>query len=73
MKVYKTWDSFLWADVSHIAEILWQSQDFELYAICDDQSEYLINTQNELEEAKNNNCIIAIELCFLGDIINLNN
>jgi hypothetical protein len=39
MQVLQTKDGFLWADVTSIAESLWLRQDFELYAIYDDQSE----------------------------------
>jgi len=72
MKVLQAYDGFLWADVTPMAESLWQSQDFELYAIYNDNSEHLINTQNEFEEAIRENCIIAIELCPIQEITNLN-
>lgn len=71
MKVYQANDGFLWADVTPIARSLWQSQDFELYAIHNDQSEHLIYTESEFEEAIKESCIIAIELCPIEEIINL--
>ena len=72
MKVLKANDGFLWADVTHIAESLWRSQEFELYAIYDDQSEHLIYKESEFEEAMRDKCIIAIELCPIQEIKTLN-
>lgn len=71
MKVLKTYDEFLWMDVTEIASSLWQSQDFELYAIYDDQTEHLINTELEFEGALRDKCIIAVELCHLNEITNI--
>jgi len=68
MQVLQANDGFLWADVTHIAESLWRSQEFELYAIYDDQSEHLINTEIDFEDAISEKCIIAIELCFINEI-----
>ena len=50
MQVLQANDGFLWADVTHIAESLWRSQEFELYAIYDDQSEHLLYRESEFEE-----------------------
>jgi len=72
MKVLQANDGFLWADVTPIAESLWQSQDFELYAIYNDESEHLINTENDFKDAINEKCIIAIELCFINEIKPIN-
>jgi len=72
MKVYQAYDGFLWADVTEMAENLWRSQDFELYAIYEDQSEHLIYKESEFEEAMRNKCIIAIELCPIEEIEPLN-
>jgi hypothetical protein len=71
MKVLQANDGFLWADVTSIAESLWRSQDFELYAIYDDQSEHLLYKESEFEDAMRDKCIIAIELCFLNEITNI--
>jgi hypothetical protein len=71
MRVLKGYDGFLWADVTSIAESLWRSQEFELYAIYDDQSEHLLYKESEFEEAMKDKCIIAIELCFLNEITNI--
>jgi hypothetical protein len=68
MKVLKTYDDFLWLDVTEIARSLWLAQDFELYAIYDDQSEHLINTESEFEGAVNDKCIIAIGLDYINQI-----
>ena len=62
MKVLKTYDDFLWLDVTEIARSLWLAQDFELYAIYDDQSEHLINTESEFEGALPLDWIILIKL-----------
>ena len=48
MLVYKTYDNFLWADVTPIAESLWYQGDFDLYAIYDDESEHLIESEREM-------------------------
>jgi hypothetical protein len=72
MKVLQAKDGFLWADITPMAESLWQSQDFELYAIYDDQSEHLIQTQIEFDEAIRMKDIIAIELCPIQEIKQLN-
>jgi hypothetical protein len=71
MKVLKANDGFLWADVTSIAESLWLRQDFELYAIYNDQSEHLIETQNDFDESIRLKDIIGIELCHLNEITNI--
>ena len=45
---------------------------FELYAIYDDESEHLINTENDFKDAINEKCINAIELCFINEIKPIN-
>ena len=60
MKVLQANDGFLWADVTNIAESLWQSQDFELYAIYDDDSESLIESLSDLDKAIEQNNEIGI-------------
>ena len=72
MKVYQAKDGFLWADVTEMAESLWLRQDFELYAIYDDQSEHLIQTQNDFDESIRLKDIIVIELCPIQEIKQLN-
>jgi hypothetical protein len=71
MKVLKTWDNFLWADVTHYAETLWQNDVFDLYAIYDDGSEHLIESEQELDLIVKEKTTIAIELCNINEIINL--
>jgi hypothetical protein len=71
MKVLQANDGFLWADVTSMADMLWQSQDFELYAIYDDASEHLIENEWQYQSAINENIIIAIELCHLNEITNI--
>ena len=72
MQVYQAKDGFLWADVTSMAESLWLRQDFELYAIYDDQSEHLIETQNDFDESIRLKDIIVIELCPIQEIKQLN-
>lgn len=72
MQVYQAKDGFLWADVTSMAESLWLRQDFELYAIYDDQSEHLIQTQNDFDESIRLKDIIVIELCPIQEIKKLN-
>lgn len=72
MKVYQAKDGFLWADITPIAESLWLRKDFDLYAIYNDQSEHLIETQIEFDEAIEMKDIIAIELCPIQEIKQLN-
>ena len=72
MKVYKTWDNFLWSDVTTIAESLWQNADMELYAIYDDGSEHLIESESELVSVLKDNTLICIELCNTNEIVNIN-
>jgi len=72
MKVLQANDGFLWADVTSIAESLWLRQDFELYAIYDNQSEHLIETQNDFDESIRLKDIIVIELCPIQEIKQLN-
>jgi hypothetical protein len=72
MKVFQAMDGFLWADVTPMADMLWATKDFELYAIYEDKSEHLIENEWQYLEAINDNLIIAIELCFLHEITPLN-
>jgi len=48
MKVLKANDGFLWADVTQIAESLWYTGDWDLYAIYDDGSEHLLENEDDL-------------------------
>jgi len=73
MKVYQTWDNFLWADVTHIAESLWYQGDFDLYAVYDDETEFLIESEREFENVIKDKTRVCIELCPLEEIIKLNN
>ena len=72
MQVLQANDGFLWADVTHIAESLWRSQEFEMYAIYEDQSEHFLFRESEFEGAMRDKCIIAIELCPIEEIKTLN-
>lgn len=72
MRVLKANDGFLWADITPIAESLWYTGDWDLYAIYDDGSEHLIESEQEIDALVKEKTTIAIELCHLNEIINLN-
>ena len=71
MKVLKANDGFLWADVTPIAESLWYTGDWDLYAIYNDGSEHLIESEQELERLVKEKTTIAIELCPIEEITNI--
>lgn len=71
MKVLKANDGFLWADVTSIAESLWYTGDWDLYAIYNDGSEHLIESEQELESLVKEKTTIAIELCPIEEITNI--
>jgi len=71
MKVFKANDGFLWADVTNIAESLWYNGNLDLFAIYDDGSEHLIESEQELDLLVKEKTIIAIELCLIEEIINI--
>jgi len=73
MKVLKGYDGFLWADVTPIAESLWYNGNLDLFAIYDDGSEHLIESERELNLLLKEKTTIAIELCLINDIINIQN
>ena len=61
----------MWADVTPIAESLWYNGNLELFAIYDDGSEHLIESERELNLLLKEKTTIAIELCLTNDIINI--
>jgi hypothetical protein len=71
MKVLKANDGFLWADVTPVAESLWYTGDWDLYAIYNDGSEHLIESEQELERLVKEKTTIAIELCPIEEITNI--
>ena len=73
MKVLKANDGFLWADVTPVAESLWYNGNLDLFAIYDDGSEHLIESEQELDLLVKEKTTIAIELCLINDIINIQN
>jgi hypothetical protein len=72
MQVLQANDGFLWADVTNVAESLWYTGDWDLYAIYDDGSEHLIESEQELESLVKEKTTIAIELCPIEEIKPLN-
>ena len=73
MKVLKANDGFLWADVTQIAEGLWYTGDWDLYAIYDDGSEHLLENEDDLIFYIKQKNIIVIELCPIEEITNIKN
>jgi len=71
MKVLKANDCFLWADVTQIAESLWYTGDWDLYAIYDDGSEHLLENEDDLIFYMEQKNIIVIELCPIKEITNI--
>ena len=61
----------MWADVTPIAESLWYSGNLDLYAIYDDGSEHLIESEQEIDALVKEKTTIAIELCHLNEITNI--
>ena len=72
MQVLQANDGFLWADVTNVAESLWYTGDWDLFAIYDDGSEHLIESEQELESLVKEKTTIAIELCPIEEIKQLN-
>jgi len=72
MQVLQANDGFLWGDVTHIAESLWYKGEWDLYAIYDDNSEHLIENEDDLFFYMEQKNIIAIELCPIEEIKLLN-
>ena len=72
MQVLQANDGFLWGDVTPIAESLWYNGNLDLYAIYDDGSEHLIESEREFESIVKEKTTIAIELCLIEEITPLN-
>jgi hypothetical protein len=72
MLVFQANDGFLWADVTPIAESLWYQGDFDLYAIYDDESEHLIESEREFVSVIKEKTRVCIELCPIEEIKQLN-
>ena len=72
MQVLQANDGFLWGDVTNIAESLWYKGEWDLYAIYDDGSEHLIESEREFESLLKEKTTIAIELCPIEEIKPLN-
>ena len=72
MQVLQANNGFLWADITPLAESLWYSGNWDLYAIYDDGSEHLIEDEQDLIFYMQQKNIIAIELCFIEEIKQLN-
>ncbi|MHA1288773.1 MAG: hypothetical protein ACTSPB_15370 [Candidatus Thorarchaeota archaeon] len=64
-RLYTAKDNFSWWIVTDIAEKIWKSESIPLYVIYDDDSESLIESEEELVEAINLNLSIGMELGFI--------
>ncbi len=72
MALHKTKDNFVWLDITDrcnkrvgVIEELWQTQ--ELYAVFDDDSDTLLESVEELEEALRLELRICIEVGYLPE------
>lgn len=60
--MYKTHDGFIWLLVTNKAKEVYNTGLFELYRIYEDDSEALIETGEELDEALEHGAKIGIEV-----------
>jgi hypothetical protein len=64
----KVVDNFVWLDVTPKAKEMFNSGLFELYELHDDNSESLIETMDELNEALEQGRTIGIEVGRLDEL-----
>lgn len=62
-------DKFVWLEIAEKASAIFDSGLFELYALYDDDSESLIESQADIKEANSKGLKIGIGLGFVKDII----
>jgi hypothetical protein len=72
MEILQTNDGFLWGNVTQKAKEIFNSGLFELYAVNYDDSDYLIEDYDTLNELLENGTLIYIELCDCAEINKLN-
>lgn len=62
-------DGFVWLIVTNEqARQLWKTETFALYTLYDDDSESLIETEEDLENSIRRSCPIGIEIGFLSQL-----
>lgn len=61
-----TADNFVWLLVTEKAKDIWNSGLFELYIIHEDDSESLVDSFEDLDEALSNGLSIGIEVGYLN-------
>lgn len=62
-------DGFVWLIVTNEqARQLWETETFALYTLYDDDSEGLIETEEDLENSIHRSCPIGIEIGFLSQL-----
>lgn len=66
---YITQDNFVWQDIRDQGK---EFEDFseEIFLVHDDESESLVNTEEDFDKAILNNERLCVEVGFLGDVIN---
>ena len=64
-------DGFVWLVISsEQARQLWETQVFNLYTLYDDESEGMIETEEDLEDSIRRSSLIGIEVGFLSQLSN---
>ena len=66
-RMYTTKDKFSWWIVTDMAHKIFETDSIPLYVIYDDESESLIESIEELQEAINLNLPIAMELGYIKE------
>lgn len=64
----KTRDGFLWMIVTHKAIVIFESKLFELYVLCNDGTEFQVDSLVDIDYAKTMGLEIGIEIGLLNDI-----
>jgi hypothetical protein len=72
MQILQTNDGFLWGKVTYKAKEIFNSGLFELYVVNHDDSDYLIDDYDKLNELLENGTPIYIILCHCAEIKQLN-
>ncbi len=64
----KVRDGFLWMIVTHKAIAIFESKLFELYVLCNDGTEFQVDSLIDIDYAKTMGLEIGIEIGLLTDI-----
>jgi len=68
-KMTKVRDGFLWMIVTNKAKAIFDSNLFELYLLCNDGTEFMVDGDIDIDYAKTMGYEIGIEIGFLNKII----